>query len=138
MSMKNKLLLVTLAILIVSMIGVVSARDNISKNVKKGKIEVDLDDIEYTHKCTKKHPFKVILVDDYGRKLSNKRIIFIINGKTYVNKTNKNGVANIYLNLKKGRIYKIKYTFKGDSRYKRESEDTIIRAGYKCWYPYDD
>ncbi len=62
-------------------------------------------------------PFKVKLINKRGTPLSNKKIIFKINKKTYTRKTNKQGIASINIKLKKG-TYKINYYFKKTSIYK--------------------
>ena len=46
-------------------------------------------------------------------KLSNKDVIFEINGRNYTKKTNGEGVANITINLNPG-TYNVKYYYRGD------------------------
>ncbi len=67
-------------------------------------------------KKTKKTKFTAKLLSTKGKPLKGKKVTFKINGKKYVGKTNKYGVASvsIKLTLKKG-TYKV-YTIYGKSK----------------------
>ena len=58
--------------------------------------------------------YKVNLTDHNGKAIQNTEITFKIDGKTYTNKTNKNGQAIINLNLKLGN-HTIKVTYRNTS-----------------------
>ena len=60
--------------------------------------------------------FTVTLTDSEGNPIANRGIKFIIVGKTYVVKTDKNGIASLPINLKAG-SYPITVIFDGDSTY---------------------
>lgn len=54
-----------------------------------------------------------------GKPVSGKKIIFKINGKKYVVKTNKKGVGTLKVKFSKKKTYKFSVTFKGDSTYNK-------------------
>ena len=60
--------------------------------------------------------FYVKLVADNGRPVKGKVVKFKVSGKSYRAKTNRNGFAKIYLNLKKGN-HKVTYRFSHDAPY---------------------
>jgi parallel beta-helix repeat protein len=64
--------------------------------------------------------FSVRLTDVKGNILSNKEIIFNINGKNYSRTTNDKGIASLKINLIKG-TYIISTLFKGDDDYSTSS-----------------
>lgn len=87
---------------------------NIKKASGKAKITVKkevpthfekVNSIIYRHKTSS--PFKIKLVDVRGSALANKKVIFALNNKKYVKKTNKNGIVSIDIKLSKG-TYKLK------------------------------
>ena len=60
--------------------------------------------------------FYVVLKNNNGKAIKNQIVTIKVNGKTFNVKTDKNGYAKIFINLKKGK-YKIKYSFKKISPY---------------------
>ena len=60
--------------------------------------------------------FTVTLTDSEGNPIANRGLKFIIVGKTYIVKTDKNGVASLPINLKAG-SYPITVIFDGDATY---------------------
>ena len=73
-----------------------------------------------TTKVVKGDAFSVTLKDKDGKVLSNKTLIFTVNGKDYNKTTNTKGVASLRLKLNPS-IYLINVKFKGDSSYKASS-----------------
>lgn len=70
----------------------------------------------YIHK--KKDYFKIKLKDARGNPIVSKKVVFKINGKKYVKKTNKDGIAKIKIKLKTG-TYKLKVYSKKTSAYNK-------------------
>ena len=60
--------------------------------------------------------FYVVLKNEKGKVIKNQIVTIKVNGKTYNVKTDGNGEAIIFLNLKKGK-YNIKYSFKKNAPY---------------------
>ena len=60
--------------------------------------------------------FYVKLLDANNKAVKNQNVTFKVAGKTYTAKTDKNGVAKVYLNLKKG-THTVKYSFKKNAPY---------------------
>ena len=83
------------------------------KSPTKTKLKLGDKDINYRQgsKCL----FYVKLLTKDGKPVKNQIVVFKVAGKTYKAKTNKNGVAKIFLNLKKGK-HKVKYSFKKNAR----------------------
>jgi hypothetical protein len=77
-----------------------------------------------------KSVFKIKLVDVYGKALSGKKVKIKIRGKTYSAKTNKNGVAKFYVNLKKGNN-KVKYYFSKKGKYLASSGTYNVKVKSK-------
>ena len=104
----------------------------------KTKLKIGDKNINYRQgsKCL----FYVKLLDAKNKALKNKNITFKVAGKTYMAKTNKNGIAKIYLNLKKG-TYKVRYYFKKNAPYLASSGYYKIKVrpkmtkgnGYWLW-----
>lgn len=108
------------------------------KNPTKTKLKLGDKYINYRQgsKCL----FYVKLLDVNGKAIKNQVVTFKVAGKTYSAKTNKNGVAKVYLNLKKG-THKVKYSFKKTSPYLASSGSAKIKVkakmakgnGYWLW-----
>lgn len=85
-------------------------------------------------------PFKVKLVNVYGNAMTNKKIKFTYNGKTYTKTTDSKGIATVNINLSKG-YYNVKYTFSKTSKYNKATKTTKITVksnnvrnnGYWVW-----
>ena len=69
--------------------------------------------------------FKVKLSDNNNNSLSNLKLTFTVNGKSYTKNTDANGVASLQLKLNDGK-YKIVTKFDGNSKYKASSFATTI------------
>jgi hypothetical protein len=104
------------------------------------KTKLKLGDKYINYRQGSKCLFYVKLVDANNKAIKNQIVKFKVAGKTYSVKTNKNGNAKIYLNLKKG-TYKIKYSFKKTSPYLASSGSYKIKVkakmakgnGYWLW-----
>ena len=57
------------------------------------------------------------LKDSAGKVVKSKKIVFTVNGKKYVAKTNSKGVATVKVKLSKKKLYKYTVRFAGDSKY---------------------
>lgn len=80
------------------------------------KISTKIASSNYAMFIKKTDYFKVTLNDASGKVLSNQKITFKVNKKTYNTKTNSKGVAKIKLKLKKG-TYKVTIIYKGTAKY---------------------
>ena len=84
--------------------------------------------------------FYAKLTDKNGKAIKNQMVTFKVSGKTYSAKTDRNGFAKIYLNLKKG-TRKVTYSFKKTSPYLASSGSCKIKVkakiakgnGYWLW-----
>jgi hypothetical protein len=84
--------------------------------------------------------FYVKLLDANNKAVKNQDVTFKVAGKTYTAKTDKNGVAKVYLNLKKG-THTVKYSFKKNAPYLSSSGSFKIKVrakmakgnGYWLW-----
>lgn len=71
--------------------------------------------------------YSVVLEDIYGGAISNRQVSFIVNGKSYSQKTDENGVASVLVKLNNGTTdYKVNVIFYGDERYFASSTDSNI------------
>ena len=62
-----------------------------------------------------------------GKKvLKSKKVIFTVNGKKYVAKTNKKGIATVKVKLSKKKTYKVKVRFAGDKYYKASKKTSKV------------
>ncbi|WP_297982910.1 right-handed parallel beta-helix repeat-containing protein [uncultured Methanobrevibacter sp.] len=61
-----------------------------------------------------------------GTPLSNKKIVFAVNGKTYSTKTNAKGIGSLKLSLASKKTYKFTVKFAGDSTYGTVSKSAKI------------
>lgn len=84
--------------------------------------------------------FYVKLLDANNKAVKNQNVTFKVAGKTYTAKTDKYGIAKIYLNLKKG-THTVKYSFKRNAPYLSSSGSFKIKVkakmakgnGYWLW-----
>lgn len=70
------------------------------------------------NKSAKKKTLTAKFLSPKGKVLKGKKISFRINGKTYVAKTNKKGIAVVKVNLSKKKTYAFTAKFAGDSTFK--------------------
>lgn len=73
--------------------------------------------------------FKFTLLDSYGGKLANKKVVIKFNGGTYTKYTDKNGLVSFYVNPKKTGKLSIAVSFAGDSAYKASSFTAYVTVG---------
>ena len=71
--------------------------------------------------------FKVVLSDKDGNLLSNKSVIFNVNGNTYARITDNDGIASIAINLNPGN-YNIASFFNGTDDYQSSSTNNTINV----------
>lgn len=71
--------------------------------------------------------FKVVLSDNDGTLLSNKSIIFNVNGNNYTRITNNEGIASIAINLRPG-DYNITSFFTATNDYQSSSTNNIVKV----------
>ena len=80
--------------------------------------------------------YEVTLLDEYYGKIPNKEIIFAINNTAYVNKTDENGQARIFIKLNNG-VYDVNVTFRGDNDYFSSNSKNTIKVKSKIWINLD-
>ena len=76
--------------------------------------------------------FNITLLDENDNAVSNRQIIFKVNNSTYVNTTDNNGQAIVYIKLDKG-VYDIDSSFKGDNSYFASNAADSINVKEKIW-----
>ena len=69
--------------------------------------------------------FKVKLLDNDNKSISNAKITFSVNGVTYKNTTDNKGIASLQIRLRDG-FYNVTTKFAGDSKYTSCSNVTTI------------
>ena len=75
--------------------------------------------------------YSVTLKDASGNAVSNQKITFKVNGKTYTKKTNSKGVAKLKLKFNQNKkTYKISIKFAGTDKYKAVSKTNKILVKY--------
>ena len=75
--------------------------------------------------------YSITLKDASGNVISNQKVTFKVNGKTYTKKTNSKGVAKIKLKFNKNnKSYKINIKFAGTNKYKAVSKTNTIKVTY--------
>ena len=72
--------------------------------------------------------YNVTLKDSDGNPLANKVITFTLDGKTYTNTTDSNGVAHIFISESSPKSTKLTYKFAGDDNYTSSSGSVTINV----------
>ena len=76
--------------------------------------------------------FTITLLDENDNAVSNRQIIFTVNNSTYVNTTDNNGQAIVYIKMDKG-VYDIASSFNGDNSYFASNATDSINVKGKIW-----
>lgn len=93
-----------------------SASGKITVNKKRLTLKVP----KKTYKSSKKvKKLTATLKDSNGHAISDKKIIFKVNGKKYASKTNRKGKASVKVKVTKKKRYAFSAVFKGDSSYEK-------------------
>jgi hypothetical protein len=86
--------------------------------VKKQKLTLKVPKKAY--KSSKKvKKLTAILKNSKGKAISGKKLVFKVNGKKYIGKTNKKGKFTVKVKISRKKTYKVSVTFKGDLSYNR-------------------
>ena len=98
---------------------------------KKEKVSIDAPDLKMHYKDGSK--FKATLKDKNKKAITNAKINFTVNGKSYIKKTDAKGVALLDVNLKSGN-YIISTKFAGTSKYEAISKKSniTVKSTIKC------
>lgn len=107
---------------------------------KSTKTKLKLGDKDINYRQGSRCLFYVKLLTKDGKPIKNQKVTFKVAGKTYTAKTNKKGIAKIFLNLKKG-THKVKYSFTKKAPYLSSSGSHKIKVkskipkgnGYWLW-----
>jgi hypothetical protein len=67
------------------------------------------------------------LKDNKGKLISGKKIVFKVNGKKYVAKTNKKGIATVKVKLSKKKVYSFTAKFAGDKSYNKITTKSKVK-----------
>ena len=95
--------------------------------VTKKKTTPKLTAKKKTYKIkTKTKKITATLKNKYGKAIKNARIIFKVKGKKFTAKTNKNGIAQIKVKIKKRGKYTVTITFKGNTLYNSKTIKTKL------------
>ncbi len=100
-----------------------------TSSVAVSKMDSQLLSYNKTFAADSSKIYTVTLKDKNGKPLANKEISFVFNGKTVVNTTNQNGVAQIKLN--DSGSFNITSKFAGDNQYRPVSADSLIAMSDK-------
>ncbi|WP_405287299.1 right-handed parallel beta-helix repeat-containing protein [Methanobrevibacter sp.] len=75
----------------------------------------------------------VKLLDSAGRGISGQKITFVFNGKSYVGKTNSNGIAKVKVSLSSKKGYVVTLTYSGSDDYVSSKTTTkiTVKVGFK-------
>jgi hypothetical protein len=95
--------------------------------VKKGMPTKIVKANNEVYRNKQKNYFKIKLKDERGTPLAGMKIIFKINGKKTVKKTNSKGIAKVKIKLKTGK-YKLKIWFDKTSKYKKAKRVYNVRV----------
>ena len=73
------------------------------------------------------------LVDSNGKAISNQKVSFNFNGKSYATKTNSNGIAKVKVSLSAKKSYTVTLTYSGNDDYASSKTSTkiIVKTGFK-------
>ncbi|WP_405291283.1 right-handed parallel beta-helix repeat-containing protein [Methanobrevibacter sp.] len=73
------------------------------------------------------------LVDSNGKAISNQKVSFNFNGKSYATKTNSNGIAMVKVSLSAKKSYTVTLTYSGNDDYASSKTTTkiIVKTGFK-------
>lgn len=73
------------------------------------------------------------LVDSNGKAISNQKVSFNFNGKSYATKTNSNGIAKVKVSLSAKKSYTVSLTYSGNDDYASSKTSTkiIVKTGFK-------
>jgi len=74
--------------------------------------------------------YSITLKDSMGNPLSNQKVTFKVNKKTYTKWTNSKGVASVSLKFTDQKSYKIIISFAGDNKYGSVSKTNTINVKY--------
>jgi len=88
-------------------------------NVKVNPQKVKLVVAEKKYKANMKSKVLTATLKSANNKfIKGKKLVFSINGKKYIAKTNKKGIAKVKVNLPKKKTYKVTVSFAGDNTFK--------------------
>lgn len=103
-----------------------SADDN---STSDNKLSTSLKTQSQTFKVTlTSKTLTATLKDINGNALSNKKLIFTINGKKYNANTNSKGVATVKVSLNAVKSYGVVVTFEGDDKYVKSSAKATVKV----------
>lgn len=73
------------------------------------------------------------LVDSKGKAISNQKVTFKFNGKTYTGKTNANGIVKVKVDLTSKKTYSVTISYAGSDDYKASKTTTkiVVKTGSK-------
>ncbi|MER2013212.1 MAG: cysteine peptidase family C39 domain-containing protein [Methanobrevibacter sp.] len=71
-------------------------------------------------------PLKILFKDQFGRSYANLPVFVKINGRNYKGVTDKNGYADININLNSGKIYSAELIYQGNKQYNPYSKECSI------------
>ena len=96
----------------------------ITVNKKKMSLKVPKKTFKSSVKVKK---LTATLKDNKGKLISGKKIVFKVNGKKYVAKTNKKGIATVKVKLSKKKVYSFTAKFAGDKSYNKITTKSKVK-----------
>ena len=96
----------------------------ITVNKKKMSLKVPKKTFKSSAKVKK---LTATLKDNKGKLISGKKIVFKVNGKKYVAKTNKKGIATVKVKLSKKKVYSFTAKFAGDKSYNKITTKSKVK-----------